>query len=124
MAATGSGISPPRSPHRQLPRRQSWSALLVAGVAIVSFVVFEAMDLDGLTLGLVASAPASAFGPNISDSEADRWHAHTHESLVPIVVSTAQRAVPAPGAPSPRRRVQAVRPSHLPAPHTPSADPL
>ncbi len=127
MAPTRSVLRLSLRTPRSVPRRCSWIALLVAGMAAMSFVLFEAVDLDGLTLGLLASAPASTFGPNIRDSEADRWHAHTHASLLPIAVTpTAQRAITATGASTPRRRVQAVCPWHLPGPHAApaSADPL
>lgn len=127
MAPTRSNFTPRLPPRRHEPHRQSWTALVVAGLAVVSFVLFGAMDLDGLVLALLAPVPASALGTNISDPDADRRHTRTHESLLPVCVTRiVPRAGTAPAVSTHRHRVQVVRPWHLPAPHSgpTSADPL
>ncbi len=125
MAPTRSGSSPPRSPHRQLPLRQPWSALLLAGVAIVSFVVFEAMDLDGLALALLAPGPASVLDPTLRDPEAAGWHTRPSEPFPIAPVRVPNPAGPA-GPASHRARMNVLCPWHLPGPHAApaSADPL
>ena len=59
MAPTRSAIRAPLAPYQRPLLRHSWTALLVAEVAGMSFTLCEPFDLDGLALALLARAPVS-----------------------------------------------------------------
>ena len=123
---TRSPDSPPGGTFPSVLHRHSRTALLAAGLAALSFVLFGALDLDGLTLALLASTPASALGTTSSDPDTDRWHMRTHAALVPdFDTRTIQRAVTS-NASAHHQRLQVVRPRHLPSSHSApaSADPF
>ena len=108
--------------------RVSRIAGLVASLAVVSFVLFEAVDLDGLAQALTASPPPLVLAASLADPEADRLLPYpgvvTAMMAARPLLSVSVYVTPRPAAVRVTRPPR-VRPRRLPARHSsPAADPV
>jgi hypothetical protein len=107
--------------------RRSWFALTLAGLAVLSFVLFEALDLDGLAVAVCASPAATLLATSLGDPATDRTHARESPSCATVSLSLlVPTACPAAAIAAPRQHILIVRHGRRPAPRsTPaSADPV
>jgi hypothetical protein len=107
--------------------RRSWLALTLAGLAVLSFVLFEALDLDGLALALCASPAATILDTSLGDPDTDRTHARESQSFATVSLSLiVPTAFTASAIAAHRQHILIVRHWRILAPRsTPaSADPV
>jgi hypothetical protein len=107
--------------------RRSCFTLTLAGLTVLSFVVFEALDLDGLALAVCASPAATIRDTSLGDPATDRTHARESQSFatvsLPLLVPTA---VTAAAIAAHRQHILIVRHGRMPAPRSTlaSTDPV
>lgn len=103
---------------------------VLAGLALLSFFLFEALDLDGMTQALAAPATPAALAIGVADPDTDRLVPHAWVASA-VLVPSAPDVLPSGPTPVASRenvkRLQMVRPWRLPTPRSapsPAADPL